>query len=100
MGPSTLIAASFKSLEFMKEVRDDIKKILDRLPSRAIASGSPLQLTELGRTISARIGALSMAEDMAAVVREQVRGKQAYEVQEICFDHVLKQYEPPTKKRP
>ena len=84
--------ASFSA--FTKEIRDDIKKILDRLPSQTVSSSSPLQLTELGRTISVRISALSIAEELAAVVREQVRGRQAYEIQEICFDYVLKQYEP------
>ena len=84
--------------EFMKEIRDDVKKILDRLPSQAVSSGSPLQLTELGRTISARIGGLSIAEELAAKMREQAGGKQAYEIQEICFDYVLKRYEPPEEQ--
>ena len=47
--------ASFKV--FMKEVRDDIKEILGRLPSPTVADGSPLQLTDCGKSISERLGA-------------------------------------------
>ena len=37
--------------EFMAEIRDDIKSILRRL-SPAVASGSPLRLTDLGKAIA------------------------------------------------
>ena len=38
--------------DFMKEIRQDIKKILERLPQRTIESTSPLRLTDLGKKIS------------------------------------------------
>ena len=43
---------SFK--EFMTEVRDDLNKILARLPPRVFAGESPIELTDLGKNISAR----------------------------------------------
>lgn len=44
--------ASFK--EFMREVRDDIKEILGRLPSPTVTDASPLPLTACGRPASPR----------------------------------------------
>ncbi len=38
--------------EFIAEIRDDIKKILDRLPPVVVTGGSPLRLTDLGKSIS------------------------------------------------
>ena len=36
-------------------IRQDIRKILTRLPAPTIKSNSPIQLTELGRSISGEI---------------------------------------------
>ena len=46
---------SFK--ELMAEVRSDLKEILRRLPSRTLTDGSPLRLTDLDKSISARSAA-------------------------------------------
>lgn len=80
--------------EFMNEVRDDIKKILGRLPSASISSGSPIQLTDLGREISTKLGAREWAEKAAAKLGERVKGKQPYEVQEISFNYVKEEFSP------
>ena len=85
--------ASFK--EFMKEVRNDIKEMLRRLPSHTLAGGSPLQLTNLGRSISERLGAAALAQDMAPLLQAQIKEKKPYEIQEKCFDYVRHEYEPP-----
>ena len=85
--------ASFK--EFMKEVRDDIKEILGRLPSPTMTDGSPLQLTDCGRSISERLGAAGLAQELAPLLQAQVEGKVPYEIQEKCFDYVRHEYEPP-----
>ena len=73
--------------EFMKEVRDDIKEILSRLPSKVTDTGSPIRLTELGEQIAKDI----RAEEWAALLYEslipKVQGKTAYEVQELCLDY-------------
>ncbi len=85
--------AAFK--EFMTEVRDDIKEILQRLPARTVTGGSPLRLTDLGKRISERLGAASMARDLASGLREQAAGKPGHEIQEMCFDYVENRYAPP-----
>ena len=85
--------ASFK--EFMKEVRDDIKQILGRLPSHTLTGGSPLQLTSLGGSISKRIGAAALAQDLVPFLQPQTEGRTPYEIQEKCFDYVRHKYEPP-----
>ena len=85
---------SFK--EFMDEVRDDIKEILQRLPPpRPVTGGSPLTLTDLGRKISERLGAGKLADSLVPLLREQADGKDPYEIQELCFDYVRNTYTPP-----
>lgn len=85
--------ASFK--ELMKEVRDDIKEILRRLPSHTLAGDSPLQLTECGKAISERLGAAALAQEIAPRLQPQLKEKPPYEIQEKCFDYVRHEYEPP-----
>ena len=93
--------ASFK--EFMTgikgdlaEIRSNINRIFERLPSpRPLASGSPLRLTELGRKISARLDAGTIADSLLPQLRERSSGLQPYEIQELCFAHVREKYEPP-----
>lgn len=80
--------------EFMKEVRDDIKKILGRLHSASVSSGSPIQLTDLGKEISTKLGAHEWAEKAAVELGERVKGKQPYEVQEISFNYVKEEFSP------
>ena len=85
--------ASFE--EFMKEVRDDIKEILGRLPSPTVTDASPLQLTDCGKSISERLGAVALAQGLAPRLQAQIEGKTPYEIQEKCFDYVRHEYEPP-----
>ena len=85
---------SFK--EFMNEVRDDIKKTLDRLPPPLpVTAGSPLALTDLGRKISERLSAGTLADSLVPILRERTSGKDPYEIQELCFAYVRGEYEPP-----
>ena len=85
--------ASFK--EFMKEVRNDIKEILRRLPSHTLAGSSPLRLTDLGKSISERLDAPALAQDLAPHLQERIKGKAPYEIQEMCFDYIRHEYMPP-----
>ena len=84
--------------EFIKEVRDDIKEILGRLPPTSVAGGSPLQLTNLGENISKTLGAREWAEKIAVKLSERVEGKQPYEIQNICFDYVKEEFNPTDKQ--
>ena len=87
------VRASFE--EFMKEVRDDIKEILGRLPSPTVTDASPLQLTDCGKSISERLGAVALAQGLAPRLQAQIEGKTPYEIREKCFDYVRHEYEPP-----
>lgn len=69
---------SFK--EFMTEVRDDLKKVLSRLPPRVYAGDSPIELTDLGRNISTRLNGKEWAEEHATNLREKIKGREPYEV--------------------
>ena len=84
--------ASFK--EFMTEVRNDIKELLRR-SSHTLAGSSPLRLTNLGKSISERLDAPALAQCLAPLLQERVEGKTPYEIQEMCFDYIRHQYNPP-----
>ena len=79
----------------MKEVRDDIKEILGRLPSPTVTDASPLQLTDCGKSISERLGAVALAQGLAPRLQAQIEGQTPYEIQEKFFDYVRHEYEPP-----
>lgn len=72
-------------------IREDIKKILSRLPSTTplVESGSPLRLTEFGEKISASIRAESWAEELAPELLDEVKGKEPFEVDEYCQKYVI-----------
>ena len=78
--------ANFK--EFMKEVREDLKKILQRLPEQTTASGSPVTLTDYGKTIAEDLGAQAWAEKLAPTLLPTVVGTRAFQVDEFARDHV------------
>ena len=84
--------ASFK--EFMKEVRKNIKEILRRLPSHTLAGGSPLRLTDVGKSISERLGAPALAQDLAPLLQERIERRTPYETKEMCFDYIRHEYKP------
>lgn len=72
----------------IREIREDIKKILGRLPPPAVEQGSPLRLTEFGEEISRRLDARSWATETASNLLPEVRGKQAFQVDEFCETYV------------
>lgn len=71
--------------KFMTEIREDIKKILNRLPADPIGAKSPLSLTDYGEKIAEAVGAKSWAREHAEIVRGRVVGKPAYEVEDVSF---------------
>lgn len=72
----------------LAEIRDDIKKILVALPKNVLAGTSPVQLTDLGKTVSKSVGAAAWAEKEASKLVGDVKGKTAYDVQDYCFKHM------------
>ena len=94
------VDANLKTLqEFRKEVRDDIKRIVDdikrifeRLPAPLISGSSPPRLTGLGKKISDEIKGREWARKQADGLVSLVRGKEPYEVYEICDNFVRNEY--------
>ena len=80
--------------EFMEEVRQDIKKILLRLPSPVATKSSPIRLTDLGEAISDGVNAKGIVNEIADEIIEQARGKTKYQIQELCQDYFKNKYEP------
>lgn len=87
---------SFK--EFMNEVRNDIKKILARLPAPTIEGGSPIRLTDLGRSVADDLDVGKWVEQVAPSLIARVKGKPPFEVQNFCFDYVKDEFEPDEKQ--
>ena len=80
--------------KFMKEIRDDIKSILARLPNDVVAGGSPLRLTDLGEAISTELEAKTWAWKLAQEMKQKVEGKPAYEINDFAFDYVKNTFQP------
>ena len=80
--------------DFMNEIRTDIKRILERLPPTVDATDSPIRLTELGRKVSDELRAGELAQNIAGELRQQVKGKEEHDIQEICLDFAENKYVP------
>ena len=81
--------------DFAREIRDDvrdiqkdIKGILLHLRPETTASGSPIRLTDLGRSISETLGAPAWAASHAETLVERVIEAPPYDIQELAFQHV------------
>ncbi len=75
---------------FMNEISADIKIILGRLGPATVETGSPMQLTDLGHSVSADIGASEWARARAKVLAAEVDGMLAYDIQALAFQHAEK----------
>jgi len=73
--------------DFMQEIRDDIKAILQRLPAATITRSSPIRLTDLGREISKTIQAKKWAATVSEALANEAAGKSAYEIQALAKKH-------------
>ena len=76
----------------MTEIRDDIKKILRRLPADPIGAGSPLSLTEYGEGLSEKLNAEMWAKQEADSLRDADIGTEPFEIAEFSFEHVRTKY--------
>ena len=72
----------------MREIREKIDKIFERLPRKVAAGDSPIRLTDLGRAVSGQLNVGAWADRHAVQWKSDFDGKQAYEIQEFCFSHV------------
>ena len=70
-----------------------VEQVLHRVDG-GVARGSPLQLTEVGRSMSEALGSTAWAEAKAFDLSEQVRGMGPYDVQEFSKKFVTDVFEP------
>lgn len=80
--------------DFMKEIKKNISDIFERLPPVAVASGSPLRLTDLGEKIAERLDAKTIVEGVISEVQAEAEGKGAYQIQELSLKFFLEDYRP------
>lgn len=71
--------------EFMREIRDKIDKIFERLPPVVTVGQSPVRLTDLGRSISKELDAAAWARSAASNIQNKAQGLEAYAIQELSF---------------
>ena len=70
----------------LKDIRTDIGKIFDLFLDSGVASSkNPINLNDLGKTVSDELDAPQWAEQKAATLVETLRDKPPYEIQEYCF---------------
>ncbi|MCY3599851.1 MAG: hypothetical protein OXN85_07760 [Gemmatimonadetes bacterium] len=74
----------------MEEIRKKIDQIFSRLDrlTPVSAGQSPVRLTDLGKRISQELDASAWAGRLAVPLEKHLAGKDAYEIQVFCFDHV------------
>ena len=78
----------------LKEIRDDIKRIFERLPPATVATGSPIALTELGQSVSQTLGGSAWAENHATILAGRAAGAPAYDIEELAFNYVANEFTP------
>ncbi len=78
---------------FIDEIRSDIKRIFERLPSTAVASDSPIRLTDLGKKISKHLNANDWAKSEADKCFDKSKGMDSFEIQKFPFDYA-QEYKP------
>ena len=71
-------------MDFMKEIRDDIKGILKSLGPQVATRGSPMTLTTFGESIAASIEAIELAKELSAEQVKSLKGMKDYEVDAFC----------------
>jgi len=82
------------------EIRKDIKQIFLRLPPpQTTGSGSPVQLTEFGEKVAAKLEALAWATERAPNLWHKVESLKPFEVDEYCESHVQNNLDTAMKER-
>ena len=79
--------------KFMTEVKADLREIRTGVWTllgnpAAIESRSPAALTEYGEKIADAIGAVAWAKKEAVTLKDEIKGKRGYEIEERAFAYV------------
>ena len=84
----------------MIEIRNELRTIVQKVEQVllrvdcGVARGSPLQLTEVGKSMSETLGSTAWAEAKALDLFEQARGMGPYDVQEFSKKFVTDEFKP------
>jgi len=75
--------------EELGEIRNDIKKILERLPSPPmLQEENPVQLTDFGKEVSKTGSAKTWVRENIQDLENSVKDKEEFEIYDMCGDHV------------
>ena len=77
---------------FMREVREKLDKIMERLPRPTSSAHSPVQLTDFGKLIRDNHGVAEWASKEALSLVDASKGKEEFEIYEACIDHVSAEF--------
>ena len=80
--------------ELIDEIREDIKKILSRLPVYSVSQDTPLRLNELGEEIASELGLPKWARETANQHLEAVQCLKPFEIQDYCYDFLNTSFVP------
>ena len=84
-----------RTYDVMDEIREDIKKILAQIdPNKVHCSIGPIQLNELGKIVSSELAADEWAKGESPNLIEVSRGKEEFEIYDLCFKYVHSTFEP------
>lgn len=87
---------AFKSaaLGLLNDIRNDVRTLLDRVPAVHIARGSPLRLTELGKSVSTALDAPAWMGALAAELAERIaEATSPYDIQEFCLAYMRDEFD-------
>lgn len=79
----------------LREIRTHINDILGRLPPpRTVQNGSPVQLTEFGREVAAKLQAGEWGSQIAPRLAKRLAGKQPFEIDDFTRTYVADELSP------
>ena len=87
---------AFKSgaIGLLNDIRNDVRTLLDRVPAVHIARGSPLRLTELGKSVSRALDAPAWMASLATELADRVgESSSPYDIQEFCLAYMRDEFD-------
>ena len=72
----------------IREIRNQVTKLVGLIPPSVAQTASPLRLTDLGEAIAKKLNADEWATNNLASVEKEIRSSNPYDIQQNCFDFV------------
>jgi len=76
----------------LEDIQSEIKRIFSKMPSDTIASNSPVMLTDAGQKVSEAAKAPAWAEPHVMPLTGVAKGKEEFEVYDVCMEYVDNEY--------